>query len=298
MKKLIPLLFLSMLCIIMSCSSQNNTKRKTHPFPGLTNGEDTLYTSANMISQGTGVTYMSWEDSCLSMSAPIGITSLRCFDESIDTLALDSLHTIAAALTQQGSHYITALQVIFGINPNTYHFMLFFKPIALGRATFTPSQSVATYTVTQSSQASNTYFTFDTISHHLISASPGYLNSAVDTFKKYIQISQTITHHAPGGFNPRQDSMGSATSVIFSFQQLFNYILQDDSAAKASGHPFHSLNIYNTCVKYPVVVGTAKDTLIKEDLMFGINNCTIYDDLGHLCPPDCEAIIYPVYITQ
>lgn len=296
MKKLIPLLFLCLFFII-SCSSQNSGS-SSHPFPPLAIGEDTLNTSVNSISQTTGANYITWEDSCLSMSDSSGkLTSLRPLAQWIDTLALDSLHTVAYNLRQPGSKFITALEVYFGIDAN-HHFTLFFKPIALSRQTYIPGQTVATYTVTTSSQASNSYYTFDTNSHHLIPVLPGTLASALHNFQTYINISQSVTHPAPGGFNPQSDSTGSTTSVILSFQEIFDFILQNDSAAKSSGKTFSTVNVFNTCIQYTVVSKGIQ--VIKEDIMLGINNCTSYDDLGHLCPPDCEntLLTYPVYITQ
>jgi hypothetical protein len=298
MKKLIPLLFLCIL-FIMSCSSQNGTST-SHPFPWETSGEDTLNTSANNISQTTGTSYITWEDSCLSISDSVGTTMhhIKSYDEFIDTLALDTLHNVAFSLKQPGTKYITALQVIYGIDASK-HLVLFFKPIALNRISYSSTQSTATYSINQASVASNACYTFDTTGshHHLVLATPTYVNSAVANFKTHIMVSQSATHPIPGGFNPAQDSTGSTSSVILSFQEIFDYILKNDSLSKSSGKTFSSVNIFNTCIQY-TVGSTTKTQVIREDIMLGINNCNIYEDLGHLCPPSCANLTCPVYITQ
>jgi len=289
MKRIIIVMgFIPMIIMAFKSSAQTNTQ---FVFSSLTNGEDTLNVSKNCIPRDTGLKYLSWENTCLFIVNSTGDTThLNSFIQKIDTLELDTLHMYAHNLVP-GSirHFITALRITYGVD-NSHHFLIFFSPLALIQLNVIPPSAM--YTIIPSTN----YFIFDTVKHALVPVLSNTFNTDTANFRSDIRMSQSITSPHPVQFNSEADSMGSATSVILSFQEIFRFILQNDSAMKVMGKSCNYINIFSTCVKYPVFKDGVEVTLMKEDIMLGL--ISKYEDLGHLCPPDCGTTEYQLLNTQ
>ncbi len=310
MKKITLLISLTIICsaFIITCKPEKKHQNPVlqYPLPH----EDTLDLTHDPVSQSQAAKNLDYEAECLLLQQPGGtIVDLNSYAGKIDTFLIDTLYNraskLAAGIT---SHYITVLQINYGIDSNNF-FVLFFRPLCL---TCTSDVSyTGTYSVTTRSQSTaNSYCRVSSSGAVLANCKFTPFEEDTARYTQQIRIRHHLTDTYYGTFNATAwtDTMGDVRYVYFPFQEILGEVR--DNAGTMQGYNY--LTLVNTCIIRPVVVSGAIDSLVKEDVFFGLANlptmpelsCTttyrltsgiftnMYADLAHMCPPDQSSLTY------
>jgi hypothetical protein len=275
-----------------SFAKETRKEMKRYSLPG----EDNLNVTGDTIHPPTGYADFALKNADLFINYNGTNIAIDSMSNKIDTLYLRTIYN--SALTKvNGSNYVTALQIKYGIN--SHKIKLYFKPICLTRDSSKTIGSTLYGYYSNHNNFDNCYYTYSPQGF----SKANYVSQFQPDSLSYLD-SIHIRHHAGGtigSFNNTGNDSGDVSSVIYSFQELYSLVKNNPNS--------RYIKVSNIGINVNVLVNGVNKTFIKHDIMFGpcdlppmktapvSGSGTFYNqyaDLAGMCPPSCGELSYPL----
>ncbi|HTB31614.1 MAG TPA: hypothetical protein VK808_06290 [Bacteroidia bacterium] len=288
MKKLVPLL--SFVIAFAACHNPDNKNNsgksgKTDPIQCGKNGNyflcagDSLNLTGTILTTNQSAVYISNGKNCIEICLPPNHTNCK----QIPVPVVSIPYNLASALNDSANklkgnspppHYVTGVEIIFGVDSSTFVFKYFFKPLFMPG---TVSNGVGTYSFTN--QDTTFFYKVDSTGT-CVKATFAEVKKDTCYFRQCMQIK-----YQPGnpGFHPFKNcggDSGSTRYVIYPMQEI---------AGMFGSSTTGTINLINTAREYHWGTNGA-DSILKQDVMLSITignleSTTTNNDMSHLVPP-------------
>lgn len=253
------------------------------------NGENTIDLAYDFVLPS--MVYIYTANAVQDIEINTGAGNVPIVSVAIQTLRKSDMETLyQQAITFKpaaGVHYITAVEIFYGINSTTHNLTYYFLPVCLQAVTPGTPPAIYTYVPTDASLSNTNFYTYNSAGSMVLATTAQLADTS-----NYINAIE-IQHYAgaPPRFNNEPynspDSSADTKYVIFPFQEIFSMFEQNSVS---------SLTLYNIAVPVTVQGGEyyAKHSLLLSPPSGGSSSFSINEDLGHMVPPDYGNISYPV----